>query len=103
MSESGPFRTHNLVLSMSPSASETLVTEVRQGYLAHKKHPQPPLDRHRALGIVLLQGPRGALFFMSEVPMQRSDARLLRRSSDGMFGTHTRPAKVLDEDFTNIR
>ena len=35
-----------------------------QGYLAHKK-PQPPLpyEHHRALGMVLLKGPRGALFF----------------------------------------
>jgi hypothetical protein len=36
-----------------------------QGYLAHQK-PQPPLDFHRALGIVLMCGPKGACFFMSE-------------------------------------
>ena len=29
----------------------------------------PPYDHHRALGMVLLQGPRGALFLMSEVPL----------------------------------
>ena len=29
----------------------------------------PPGDHDRALGIVLLQGPRGALFLMSEVPL----------------------------------
>ena len=39
-----------------------------QGYLAHKKSP-PPQDHHRALDILLLQGPRGALFLMSEVPL----------------------------------
>ena len=39
-----------------------------KGYLAHKK-PPPPQDHHRPLGIVLLQGPRGLHFFMSEVPL----------------------------------
>ena len=39
-----------------------------QGYLAHEKH-HPPLDHRRALGIVLLQGPEGALFVMREVPL----------------------------------
>ena len=29
----------------------------------------PPLGVHRALSIVILQGPRGALFLMSEVPL----------------------------------
>ena len=37
-----------------------------QGYLAHKKHPTPK-DRHRF--IVLVQGPRVALFLMGEVPL----------------------------------
>ena len=32
------------------------------------RNSTPPKDHHRALGIVLLQGPRGALFLMSEVP-----------------------------------
>ena len=41
-----------------------------QGYLADKKQPTPALDLHRALGIVLRQGPRGALFLMSEVTLQ---------------------------------
>ena len=31
----------------------------------------PPHDRHRAPGIVLLQGPRVGLFLMSEVPLHR--------------------------------
>ena len=31
----------------------------------------PPPDHHRALGIVLLKGPRGVLFLMSEVPLYR--------------------------------
>ena len=29
----------------------------------------PPYEHHRALGMVLLKGPRGALFLMSEVPL----------------------------------
>ena len=33
-----------------------------------RKRP-PPQDQHRALGMVLLQGPRCALFLMSEVPL----------------------------------
>ena len=33
------------------------------------RNSPPPQDRHRALGIVLLYGPRGALFLMSEVPL----------------------------------
>ena len=33
------------------------------------RNSTPPLDHHRALGIVLLQGARGALFLMSEVPL----------------------------------
>jgi len=32
----------------------------------------PPQDHHRALGIILLKGPRGALFLMSEVPVLSS-------------------------------
>ena len=39
-----------------------------QGYLAQKKRP-PPKDPRRALGIVLLQGPRGRRFLMGEVPL----------------------------------
>ena len=34
-----------------------------------RKAPLPPQDHHRALGIVLLEGARGALFLMSEVPV----------------------------------
>ena len=33
-----------------------------QGYLAHKKQAPPPPGHHRALGIVLLYGPRGCSF-----------------------------------------
>ena len=33
------------------------------------EHSPPPQHLHRSLGIVLLQGPRGALFLMSEVPL----------------------------------
>jgi hypothetical protein len=39
-----------------------------QGYLAHKKTPTP-LDHHRALGIFLLYGHKGALFRMSKVSL----------------------------------
>ena len=39
-----------------------------QGYLAHKRLP-PPLDHRRVLGIVLIEGPRRALFLMREVPL----------------------------------
>jgi hypothetical protein len=45
------------------------------GYLADKKQPPPLGPLIRALGIFLLQGPRGALFLMSEVPLYRA-ARL---------------------------
>ena len=38
------------------------------GYLTHKKTPTP-YDRYRVLGIVLLQGPRGVRFLISEVPL----------------------------------
>ena len=33
----------------------------------------PPQDVHRALGIVLLYGPKGALFLMSEVPLHTTE------------------------------
>ena len=33
------------------------------------RNSTPPQDHHRALGIVLLKGPRDALFLMSEVPL----------------------------------
>jgi len=39
-----------------------------QGYLAFKKL-QPPLDHHRALGMFLQKGPRGAMLIMTEVPL----------------------------------
>ena len=42
-----------------------------QGYLAHKTQ-HPPWDHHRALGIVLLKGPRERLFLVSEVPLSGS-------------------------------
>ena len=34
--------------------------------------PPPPQDIHRDLGMVLLQGPRGALFHIGEVPLNAS-------------------------------
>ena len=36
------------------------------------RNPPPPWDHRRVLGIVLLLGPRGARFLMSEVPRQSS-------------------------------
>jgi len=48
-----------------------------QGYLAHKKMP-PPWDHRRALGMVLLFGPRWTLFRMSEV----HDLRLVDQEED---------------------
>ena len=43
-----------------------------QRHLAHEKQPPPPHDHHRALGIVLLQGPGAVLFLTSEVPLNTS-------------------------------
>ena len=42
-------------------------------HLAYKKQPSPQ-DHHRALGTSLLQGPRGVLFLISEVPLYRRDS-----------------------------
>ena len=33
------------------------------------RNSTPPYGQHRALGTVLLKGPRGTLFFTSEVPL----------------------------------
>ena len=62
-----PFLTSLVLLSVLVVLLPLLKTEI-QGYLAHKKTPAP-LDHHRALGIGLLQGPRGKRFIMSEVPL----------------------------------
>ena len=40
-----------------------------QGYLAHKIPPPPPTDRHKSLGMVLLEGPRRVHFLISEIPL----------------------------------
>ena len=37
--------------------------------MPNKKPPPPPQERHRSLGMVLLQGPAGLQFLMSEVPL----------------------------------
>ena len=50
-----------------------------QGYLAHKK-PPPPYYYLRALGIVLLQGPREWRFLMSDVPLYTTLQRSLTHS-----------------------
>ena len=39
-----------------------------QGYLAQKKTPAP-YDRHRVLGIVLLQSPTGIRILIGQVPL----------------------------------
>ena len=42
------------------------VMELMQGYLDYKKTPPPPRDRHRAIGIGLVQGPGVDRFLMRE-------------------------------------
>ena len=55
--------------STAPSAGKALLSRGRlQGYLAHKKTPDP-WDPYRALCIGLLKGHRGRWLFMSEVPL----------------------------------
>ena len=57
-----------LTLHVSGEMCNSNGNNLLQGYLAHKKQPTSP-DHHRALNIALLQGPRSALFLMSEVPL----------------------------------
>ena len=53
-----------------PSAlQEGKCSLIVQGFIAQEKQPPPPQDHRRALGTVLLYGPVGALFFVSEVPL----------------------------------
>jgi hypothetical protein len=65
---------HPLTLGSLKKTADALCTaayvksSALQGNLAHKKQP-PPQDLPRALGIVLLWGPRGRLFLRSEVPL----------------------------------
>jgi len=47
---------------MDPAAVPT-------GVPRSQEPPPPLLGRHRALSILLQQGPRGPLFFMGEVPL----------------------------------
>ena len=49
-----------------------------QGYLAHKKQPPPHKGHLGALYIVLLEGPREALFLTSEVPLYAQNPHLTR-------------------------
>ena len=51
--------------------------------MANKKQSPPLQDYHRALGIVLLQGPRGALFRMSEVPLRPARGAAVARRRVG--------------------
>ena len=55
-------------LTPNPRPRTPKMTEP-QGYLAHKNTPPPPEDYYVTLGIVLLQGPRGLQFLMSEEPL----------------------------------
>ena len=44
--------------------------EVDDGFAVDRQDVEPPYEgRNRALGIFLLEGPGGALFLMSEVPL----------------------------------
>jgi hypothetical protein len=52
----------------SPAWSSAIHWSISRKYLAKKNSPSPQ-GRRRALGNFLLQGPRGALFLMSEVPL----------------------------------
>ena len=47
--------------------SPIVLTEYRD--TSQIRNSAPPWDHHRALDIVLLQGPRGSLFLMSEGPL----------------------------------
>ena len=50
--------------------ADTRVPWCVQGHLAHKKLP-PPQDYHRALGIALLQGPKGRRFRLKDLSCDR--------------------------------
>jgi len=57
------------------------------------RNSAPPQDHHRALGIVLLQGPRRRVFLMSEIPLYCRQHRPLQtdrsRGIDGLvFKAH---------------
>jgi len=64
-------------LNASPGHERAVCWGCIQGYLAHEKTPTPQ-DQHRALGIVLLQGPRRGVFLMSEVPQYTASGRVGR-------------------------
>ena len=54
----------------------------------------PPPRTHRALGIVLLQGPRGGMFLMSEIPLYRTSGigaggRKVKVPLSSEYGTYT--------------
>ena len=54
--------------SSAPRQSTPLATLSYKGTLLIRNCP-PPCDRHRALGILLLEDAKGALFLVSEVPL----------------------------------
>jgi len=60
---------------MEQAVSRGEVASRLHEYLALKKTPAPE-DHHRALGIVLLYGPRGKQLLMSEVPLYFSPTQL---------------------------
>ena len=52
----------------------------------HEQHP-PPSDRQVALGLVLLKGPRGGLFLMSEVLLYMIGTQSIGALHGGSFLT----------------
>ena len=55
-------------LCATRASAPTMVDRRYRGTSRMRNSP-PPWDHHRALGIFLLECPRGALFLMSEVPL----------------------------------
>jgi hypothetical protein len=72
--------------SGAPPTRHTWKLRHIQGYLAHKKATHPRTHQ-RALGTVLLQGPKRALLLMSEVP------RRLDHSSPGVRAINRKKRK----------
>jgi len=76
-SSGNPVPTH--VRHLGHQEAKTRLTYI-QGYLAHKKPPPPPQHHHRSLGMVLLKGPTGWRFLISEaalyVPQRFTQTRI---------------------------
>ena len=64
--------------------------------LTEKVRPQ---DYHRALGVVLLKGPRGALFIMNDVPCtNKPDAESIQRPSHQIYLFESFRTRWIDDD-----